>query len=443
MQFADLRIVVPLPAQAEFGGFAVAMARPKAQALEDLGATVELVTSEEWGDRRRRPQVLSRLREFGANCAIAPQAGYGLSFRGDRDENLFTDILGLPTLLPWDHMLTQAPNYFLRERMYISPQQPGAIEAIRTGLSSPLFKHYVQDSGHIKVYEDLGLLGAGRAGSYSGTAAREHIEVGAAGPPASAKTRVAFGGNVYAAMTAKLPSLQNELVRQVETALIAAKLQRWSSSSWDLFRAVLESLPEDFRLKNGLTTDFPLFWRLADELLSYSVSTAMRLGVLRAIEQPIDFFGNFNDPESTASLPDHIRFCGTAEYLHELPKVYRSYDIWVDVANAAFINGYGGKFYGCFAAGSFMLVDYHQDIRADLGDIAEKITYRDVDELKEKLTYYQSHSSERREIVAAMQEIIRERITIKQQCEQFCVRMAAEVQTSSPGSIPAGGARPR
>lgn len=438
-----MRVIVPLPPQEEFGGFAVELARPKVDALRELGVNVELVTWEEWVDQRRRREVMSRLKDFHAQCVIAPQAGYGLYFKDDRGENLFTDVLGLPTLLPWDHMLTQAPNYFLGQQRYVSPQQPGALATIKRGLSSPLFKHYAMDTGHTKVYEDLALLSKGQVRGYAPPVAQQFVQAGQAETAPNAKSRVAFGGNLYVSMTATLPTLQNELVKQLNAALISTKAQHWDIAAWDLFCAALETLPHDFRLQSGLTTDHPLFWRLAEDLLSYSVSTAMRLSVLNAIDQPIDFYGNFNDPDSTASLPHHVRFCGTADYVNELPRVYRSYEIWIDVVNAAFIKGHGGKCYGCFAAGSFMLVDYHEDLRAELGEIADRFMYRNLDDLTEKLAYYLSHATERREIVVAVQDIIRARLTMKNMCERFCADMAAEPRVSSPDSIPAGGAPQR
>ncbi len=432
-KYRDLRVIVAMPSQDSFRGHAFELASSLAQNWRDLGATVAGVVPEEWEDPSGRATLLSRLQRLDPHFAVAlPNSGYGLAFRDGSGRNLFTDVLSIPLVLKWDHLLTQAPNYYLEE-MYQAPQQTGALAVLRAGLANRLNRHYVPDSGHIAEYEGLKLLSPDSAARYMSSPDAHFVEAGVVPPNATEKNRVAFAGNIYTARGSKLHFLQYPLIREIDARLIEAKRRRWEQSGWHLFMEVLEQVPRESREKNGLTPDHPLFWTLAFNLLSFRVSTAYRLDVLNAIGLPVDFYGNFNDPDSSESLGQlgDIRFCGSVGY-NSLPDLFRKYDVWVDVIHAPFINGCGSKAFNCFAAGSFMLMDYRADVLRDVGDVAKSFMYRSREEVKDKVSYYLTHPAERAAIIEEMQAVIRERLSIRHVYERMCDDMMAEPTSPRP-----------
>lgn len=84
------------------------------------------------------------------------------------------------------------------------------------------------------------------------------------------------------------------------------------------------------------------------------------------------------------------------------------------------MKGCGAKVLNCFAAGAFMLTDYRDDLRDELGDIADRFMYRDKDDLHLKIEHYMTHPEERAEIVSTMQSIIRSRLRLAHFFERAC-----------------------
>jgi hypothetical protein len=299
----------------------------------------------------------------------------------------------------------------------------GARELIRRGLDDPLLMHYVPDSGHVEVYEDLGLLPPGRAMTYMPSADRHFLKAGERRLCAPESGRIGFAGNVYVTLGETLPLLRDPFMQRVDEVIRFEKNANWDVPAWELLMSILSQTPAKFREAEGLTPDFPLFWWLALDLLSKRVSTSFRLHVLESIDLPVDFYGNFIDPESSKRLgAQNVKFCGTVPYaqLHEL---FRRYELWVDVTNTPFIYGCGAKVFNCFAAGSFMLIDYRRDVRDIVGEVAESFMYRSREELRDKARYYLEHPVEREAVTEAVQSIVRERLTwtryYKRVCEDF------------------------
>jgi hypothetical protein len=421
VSLAEARAVVGLPPESSFGGHSYDLACALIDTLQSVGPKVMAVTSEEWDDVSLRQRTVARLREFSPHFAFAiPQTGYALRFKTTSGENLFADTLGIPLVLPWDHLLTQAPAYFLSE-MYSRPQVRGALKDLRRGLEHPLFHHYAPDSAHIKVYESLGLLSPGRMQTYMPSADRHFLNAGSMPTEPAIHGRVGFAGNIYSAYGRGMKLLQQAFVRDLDAALLSAKRQNWAISGWELLNQILASISSEVREQNGLTPDFPLFWWIALDLLSYRVTTDFRLCVLESIEAPVDFYGNFVDPESSSLNAGRITFFESVAY-KSLPDLFRRYEVWVDVTNAPFISGCGAKVFNCFAAGAFMLIDCRADVRDAVGAIADKFMYRDAADLNEKVNHYLEHPEERGEIVEQMQAIVRQRFT----WECFYIKASSE-----------------
>jgi hypothetical protein len=398
---------------------------------------------DEWSDPALRPGIVARLKAFAPDFVLGiPNAGYPLLFcegAGEQRRNLFTDLLSVRVVLPWDHLLTQAPAYYLDERLLAEAPRPGALETLRRHLENPLLRHYGLDSAHTRIYEDLGVLAPGRVRRYFSAAHREFLDQGVRRQPPSVRGRVGFAGNVYLARGSRLPMLGHPLLRHVDEVVRAAKRADWQVSGWHLLCQALEQVPAELRHALGLTPDYGQFWRIALDLLRFRVNTEFRLAVLQAVPQPVDFYGNFNDPESSPGLDStKIRFCDSADFRTELPRVYAAYEVWVDATNAPFIHGCGGKVFDCFAAGSLMLIDYRKDLHAELGELGLSFMYRNADELQAKVAYYAGNPKARADLIEAMQRVIREGLTREHFYRRVCRDMAADAGAPAPPVAGAG-----
>jgi hypothetical protein len=433
VEFAGLKVAVGLPPIDSFAGHAYDLAEALIRVAQSLGARVMTVGSEEWDDPSRRSPVVARLERFDAELAIAmPQTGYALRFRDSDGRNLFSDVLGLRLALPWDHLLTQAPMYYL-PAMHSEPQRAGALRQLREGLRKPLTRHYVPDSAHIATYSSLGIIESNATKRYMPSADEGFLAAGKAPLDKPIADRVAFAGNTYSSYGSKLKLLEHDLIRSLDAALNDEKCRRWGASAWSLLQEQLERIPLQVREQNGLTPDFPLFWWIALDLLSYRVGTAYRLHVLNAIGRGVDYYGNYVDPESTSGMApyERLRFCGSVPYA-ELPQLFRRYAVWVDVTSVPFINGCGAKVFNCFAAGSFMLMDFREDVRSDVGELADAFMYRNAEDLNEKISFYLTHPRERDAVTQAMQEQIRSRFTWKAFYARIMGDMTSETRASQP-----------
>jgi len=429
-QFTNLRLVAALPSRASFGGHDFDFATLGIETFRKLGVAVCTLDGDEWGHPSRRADLVSRLRDFAPHFAIGvPNAGYGLQYTSADGENLFADILSIPLVLPWDHLLTQAPGYYLGEYQYEYQPTAGMLARLAGRLGHPRYRHYSPDSAHVEIYEALGLLGPGTVKLYQPSALTQFLEVAKAQTSETIQDRVAFAGNVYANVT--LPFLQDPVLRELDDALIRAKREYWDTSGWHLLCYLLEQVPETLRERRGLSFDHRYFWHVASQLLSVRVSTAFRLEVLSAVRQPVDFYGNFASEGGGAALLgcEHITYCGKADFIGDLPKLYSKYAIWIDATNAPFIRGCGAKVLDCFASGSMMLVDYREDLRRELGEIAERFMYRNADELRTKVTYFLARPKERTELVESIRTVIRDKLSWSHYCARVCADMQVELMT--------------
>lgn len=430
----DLRVAVGVPPRGHFGGLDYGLALSALDAFKSLGMPVEVVAGDDWNRESKRSEIVSRLKSFAPHFAIGlPNASYGLYFTDSKQHgarNLFTDVLSVPLVLIWDHLLTQAPAYFLDMSSPESCHNAGALALLRSSLAKPLNRHYSPDSAHIEIYESLGLVEPNQVRRYIDPSFTPCADSPSMTVSAGFKGRVGFAGNIYTARGARLEILESPLIRQIDDAMVRGKQENWAASGWDLFLHVLQQVPPSVRESAALTPDYPFFWKVAQGLIGDRITTAFRLLVLESMTQRIDFYGNFSDPDSSSRLDTsgNVHFCGSADYLTELPNIFRKYELWIDVINAPFIRGCGQKVLDCFAAGSLMLIDYRDDLRREFGELAERFMYRNVEELRKKTAFYLAHPSERVSTIEEMQSLIRAQYSLERFYSRVCSNMIEDVR---------------
>ncbi len=362
---------------------------------------------------------LAAARKFRPNIGLAlPNAGYGLLLdqRPKPDPflsssllipqgNVFADDLGLPIVLLWDHLITQAPQFFLGSQpVQRANSRTGSLAKIRAGLAQDNFVHYIPDSAHIQIFARLGILKARCVQRYVVPA--HHVFLSNRLPSSNEliTDRILFAGNLSSSKL--MPKFGDDpVVQEVEDFVVAAKCKDWSVAAWSAY----EDIAAQQRASGiaELDPDHSFFWSLGRELLNHPVLTAFRTTVFKSLPIPIDFYGGFTDPDFVTSLgrTGLFRAMGSVP-LEALGSIYPRYQFCVDVTHTPFVRGSNAKVLDCFAAGGFMFVDSRQDLRAEIGDVAEEFMYRNADDLNAKIERLKSDPKRRLEVIRHIRDKI-------------------------------------
>ncbi len=404
-----LRIVTTIPPHPWFGGIDYNFAIEMTEELRLLGAEVfelhigSFITNNDIYIR----DSIEALRSFRPDVALPlPNALYALLCR-ESGQNIFRDILQIPTVMLWDHGLLQLPQQILGP-LPNSPAEAsgGSIRRLKQALDHPLFTHYSPDRGHIDVLDKLGVIDRRKVRFFLQPAYPNFVRYGYRATPASAyRTRVAFAGNVYVKGAEALPFRNQPGLAEIEARVLAAKKNRLTDCLWDLIMAEIATLDRPTRKRLRLEPNFTFFWQFMHEEIEIVGNTEARLGVLTALKREFDFFGNFVEPDSVATLRDRYRmkFRKCLDYFTELPLLFINSDVVVDVVNLGYNTGVSPKIMGCFACGGLVLFDYKSDFHESMGELGNQVMYRSLDQLNSMLDDYLANPRKRREVSRYLQ----------------------------------------
>ena len=406
-----LRVVVTRPPEGWFYGLSRQYADRYAETLRAMGATLMVVPIEPFLQQTLRGTALAlvdEIRSFRPHLAIGlHDAGYALYCRLQREghdplTNVFTDWLGLPTVLIWDHGLLQ----FAPLSIGPLPGRPGdsvagCVSLLRRELSHPLFLHVARDSGHRQMVHDLGILPGDRI----------LLEPAFAHPafwtrrdePPSRLADLAFIGHVRPVNRESRPARCHAVLEDASESALQATSSDFTRSVQQELLTRLREMPDSLRETLRLDPDDSFFWSyLTSEMEVFQ--TRLRAHVINGVEKPLSLFGDFNveSPLGEATRrPERFAFGA------DLAAAYAGIDVSIDVVNPGFIHGFGTKVMNCFAAGGFMLQDQRKDFVDRFGELGRAISYATLDELRAKVDYFSGHERERRTIAAALGETIR------------------------------------
>ena len=325
--------------------------------------------------------------------------------------NVFADHLGIPLVMLWDHVITQAPSFLLGS-VPVSRQESasGSLEKLRQGLAHKNFIHHIPDSGHIEVFERLGVWKPGSVKRYV-VPGHNVFLAGPSGPQSGLITdRILFVGNLSSggAMSA---FGTDPVVQEVRDYVTNVKCREWGTAAWRAYEDIASRMVAGGVAE--LHPDHSFFWSLGKSLTSEVALTAFRTTVLKSVATPIDFYGGFTDPEFVSELARSGLFnaMGSVPF-NDLGDIYARYQFSVDVTNTPFIHGSNAKVLDCFAAGGFMFVDWKEDLHRELGGLASDFMYRDREDLMSKIENLRENPSRRLEIIEAVRERISRRLNI-------------------------------
>jgi hypothetical protein len=402
---SGLRIVATMPPHPWFGGVDYNFAVEMTGELRALGASVfDLdVASFVTNNDVYVNDSIQALRSFRPDVAISlPNALYVLLCATPDQQNVFRDILQIPTLMLWDHGLLQLPKQILGPL----PNNPadasgGCIRRLKKVLNHPLYIHYSPDRGHIAALDKLGVVPARKVHFFLQPAYPNFVRHGYRMPSSEAfRTRVAFAGNVYLEAARNLPFRNEKTLADIEARVLAAKKQQLTECLWDLITTELDHLDGATRKRLCLSPNSSFFWNFMHEEIEMVGNTEVRLSVLAGLKHEYDFYGNFVEPGSVATLREQyrIRFRKCLDYFTELPLLFMNSDVIVDVINLGYNSGVSPKIMGCFACGGLIVFDYKDDFYQAMGDAANQVMYRSVDQLNALVDEHLSDPRKRQDV---------------------------------------------
>ena len=113
--------------------------------------------------------------------------------------------------------------------------------------------------------------------------------------------------------------------------------------------------------------------------------------------------------------------------------IYSRYELSIDITHRPFIHSSNAKVLNCFAAGGFMFVDWKDDLRQALGDLAEEFMYRNADDLNSKMDRLKGNPEKQLEIIQAVREAVSKDLNF--------LALQTDVIRKAASSFPAQGAR--
>ena len=436
------RIAITAPPKAWFHGITSTTYGLCRQALVDLGASVFEVPVDAFlpPDPGRISDIIDDLRSFRPELAFGlPYLSQALVCRlpSERDgwqPNLFTDLLGIPTLGAWDHAPFELADQLLTPHPATPAQsRTGVIADLKRALAHDRVLHWSRDSGQSALMSELGLM--------SPSAPIQEMTPALPATRCSPSPRreaadVAFVGHFYQTSPDDAdPAL---------TALAGDAIAGWrpgGGTMWHSFRHQLSLLPAARQGELRLGLDDSFFWGFAHRTIIRDAHTANRLRMLGAAGVPVACYGNLNTgvpgvPASLLARPGHIPFGP------ELDAVLARHPVTVDVTSPGFTHTISQKLFRGFDCGGFMLVDRKADFTAAFGDLGEAISYADGPDLAAKIDLYLSKPALRQEIGDAM----RARINVDRRLPDVLNRVLGQAAergpslgpVSLPPSLPAG-----
>jgi hypothetical protein len=424
-----LRLAVTIPPRAWFGGVDYFFALDMAEELRRMGAAtlpvdLAVICS---GDSESTHGIIAAVRAFRPDVAIGlPNAGYIMACKTPTGENIFRDVLQIPSIMIWDHGVLQfAPQVLGALPSDAAASQDGCLKSLRAALDHSLYVHYSPDRGHIAAIDSLRILDGRKVRSFIQPAWPAYVRHDKESVQRSTHgSRLAFAGNVYVDASRQAPFRPNAFLEGIENRVLRAKEANFTAPLWDLLRTELNALDPIDRASARLGPDESFYWTFQTVEIETVGTTHARLHALTALRTEVDYYGNFCEPQVASTLESQygLRFRGCLNCVTDLPSLYRNSELMIDVVHPGYISGTSPKIAACFAAGGTILFDYKNDFRDALGDVADAVMYRTVDQMNGLVETYLSQPSKKLAISRELQQRILREFTFTALWERVLAR---------------------
>ena len=164
------------------------------------------------------------------------------------------------------------------------------------------------------------------------------------------------------------------------------------------FTDTLKRLSDSFYPSDMSVFDISDYVALND-YLSPHITYIERVKILNGIGQSLEknalhlFTGS-----DTKDLSQNIIVHGVVDSLKEMPFVFRQSKINLNITTRSITSGLSQRIWDVLACRGFLITNYQPEIDLYFRDGYHLVTYKDQDELTEKIEYYLGHDKEREEI---------------------------------------------
>ncbi len=417
------RIVVPMQMPEENRGLFHKVGLQIVEALRAQGAEVmPFDTSYAYkGDLSLMFPQIQALHDFKPEVVVSSGALQALHCRtgqvvmGDGryvPNNVFVDNMQLPTVLIWDGI---AEVFAMLGAPSLDPRasRSGVLAALRDQINNPLYFHCLLDSNHLDTLRKLGVLETPNVKLRLAGAYPHHVDYGDRPAEPGFDEEIAFTGNLFSPRPPRGDGRAREIIADFLERIVHPLEADVGHSYWAAVEQALERTADADRRLAALDFDQSFFWEfVAADVLSTTISRT-RLAALRACRRPVSIYGLMFDPASVqilAGLP-HLAYKEAKDPVAELPRLNRRTKVTLDVVTSHFPTGITAKIAGCFASGGLCLFNHKTAFRETFGADAERVMFRDFDDMNAKLDHLLSHERERAELAAHFQGQIREHCT--------------------------------
>ena len=146
------------------------------------------------------------------------------------------------------------------------------------------------------------------------------------------------------------------------------------------------------------------------------ITSIERVEILKALSEKFDvtlFSGN------TDAELEHVKYKGYIDYEKGMPGVFRSSRINLNITLRSIVSGIPLRCMDIMGAGGFLLSNYQPELNELFSDGEEMVMYTSRDDLMNKVEYYLSHDSERRDIAINGCKKVREQYNIDKSLDKI------------------------
>ena len=217
---------------------------------------------------------------------------------------------------------------------------------------------------------------------------------------------ISFVGKMYDSMIGAYIANMSDYYKGYVDAVIAAQQKVYGYYMIDdlLTDKVMKDINDYFKVLSP-TTDF----RLPKAALSYAMAAQVtrneRLILLNLLSA---HFGLKYYSWEPCDLLKRARFMGSADYLDEMPKIFKASRINLNITLKILQSGIPLRVMDILGAGGFLLTNYQPEIAEYFADGIDVAMYESIEDAYAKAGYYLSHDDVRREIAARGHDKVKE-----------------------------------
>lgn len=176
---------------------------------------------------------------------------------------------------------------------------------------------------------------------------------------------------------------------------------------------------EDIIAKTGLTLGEMYFYnpvQLAADYVNEEVTRREQIDVIEAVSKAHEI-NLYTDSRYEGN--GYVRLCGTVDYRSQMPLAFQNSRINLNITPKAVESGIPLQVLDILACGGFCLTNYQPEIAEYFEDGVELVMYTDMEDLRNKVSWYLQHEEERAVIARAGRKKVEEEFVLKRKLTEM------------------------